>query len=936
MNGQYRPGDVVLGKWKLTRLIGEGSFGKVFAAEREDFGVTYQAAVKIITIPQSQSEVQSARSEGMDDASVTAYFRSFVEEIIKEFELMSKLKGTANVVSYEDHEVVPHSDGVGWDIFIRMELLTPLLTRIQNGAMTRPDVLRLGIDLCKALELCRKHNIIHRDIKPENIFVSEMGDYKLGDFGIARTVEKTTGGLSKKGTYTYMAPEVYREQPYGPAADLYSLGLVLYRLLNDNRTPFLPPYPQPITHSDRESALARRMGGEALPTPCNAEGPLADIILKACAFDPKDRYASADALRQALEAVLYQRPQGAVTAEEPLPEPTQRNIPTEAPAEKTDSVFSAPPEEKTESVFTSTAKPEAPAPEPPAPATAPAKSKKKLPLILGGAAVLVVLILALALGGGDDAPTPPADNSEPTVSLDDDRDDSADSADAEDPERASTVVNPGFENADHLAVTFEDPADAFYKGKNQVARSELDSAGTVLYTLGNSNYTTSYTRGQFMDLVSGFKDRLDLLGVPYAFGYYGNDGEDLAVRISPEVLGVPSMVLLESYGGKGPMFDQYYVGNARKDLQLSGIESLSCTYNGTEWEITVTLDETDTGTLRAYLSGDPQSALYFAVTGGIVFGHMDIDEMTDESTLVFHGIDCLASVENQESLSYLMDLMVYAYEHPLASSVNSAFVLREDYTSLEASDGESNQIADSAYGLQYVTAVDQQVFAAIQTAFPNAAIQRPVDTNNLYASKIYVYMNDEAPQNMTDEEARQYSMDIVQQAYTLGKFDGGSYSFVYFYMGSGGYLGFEKDETGVMRLKDAPDSYMDQLIASDFYLPKLYPGVLKTYQEEGWVYDEAGRLIREVTYNKDGSVLATEEADYDEAGNQVGYRHYQSDGKLTQSESYVYDDQGQMTEAFSYNPDTGEVQMRAEYTYDADGTQHGTVYDADGNVSDQF
>ena len=101
MNGHYQPGDVVLGKWKLTRLIGEGSFGKVFEAEREDFGATYKAAIKIITIPQSQSEAQSARSEGMDDASVTAYFRSFVEEIVKEFELMSKLKGTANVVSYE-------------------------------------------------------------------------------------------------------------------------------------------------------------------------------------------------------------------------------------------------------------------------------------------------------------------------------------------------------------------------------------------------------------------------------------------------------------------------------------------------------------------------------------------------------------------------------------------------------------------------------------------------------------------------------------------------------------------------------------------------------------------------------------------------------------------------------------------------------------------
>jgi len=103
MNGQYSVGDIVLGNWKLKRLIGEGSYGKVFEAEREDFGTTYKSAVKIITIPQSRAEIKSVRAEGMSDESVIAYFRSIVEEIIREFALMSRLKGTANIVSYEDH-----------------------------------------------------------------------------------------------------------------------------------------------------------------------------------------------------------------------------------------------------------------------------------------------------------------------------------------------------------------------------------------------------------------------------------------------------------------------------------------------------------------------------------------------------------------------------------------------------------------------------------------------------------------------------------------------------------------------------------------------------------------------------------------------------------------------------------------------------------------
>ena len=86
----------------------------------------------------------------------------------------------------------------------------------------------------------------------------------MGDFGIARVADKTTGGLSRKGTFTYMAPEVYKGQAYGPSVDIYSLGLVMYRLLNNNRGPFLPPVPSPLTYNDRESALARRLGGEAL------------------------------------------------------------------------------------------------------------------------------------------------------------------------------------------------------------------------------------------------------------------------------------------------------------------------------------------------------------------------------------------------------------------------------------------------------------------------------------------------------------------------------------------------------------------------------------------------------------------------------------------------------------------------------------------------
>lgn len=297
--------ETVFKDWTVDKCVGEGAFGKVYRITREDFGHIYEAALKVIEVPQAQSEVDAVRNDGMSEQNVTEYFRSVVEDIVDEFALMSRLKGNSNIVSYEDHSVVPKKDGFGWDIYIRMELLTPLFTHIREHKMTVRDVIQLGIDICHALEVCQKYNIIHRDIKPENIFVSDIGTYKLGDFGIARQLEKTSSGLSKKGTFTYMAPEVYKGLEYNSTVDIYSLGIVLYRFLNGNRSPFMPPAPEPIRYSDKERANIMRISGQRMPKPKNADGRLAEIVLKACAYNPSERYESAASMRQALEGILY-------------------------------------------------------------------------------------------------------------------------------------------------------------------------------------------------------------------------------------------------------------------------------------------------------------------------------------------------------------------------------------------------------------------------------------------------------------------------------------------------------------------------------------------------------------------------------------------------------------------------------------------------------
>ena len=148
---------------------------------------------------------------------------------------------------------------------------------------------------------CEKLNIIHRDIKPDNILVAADGTCKLCDFGIARHIDRLKSVLSVKGTYTYMAPEIYHGNKYGKSVDIYSLGILLYRLMNRNRDAFINPGKQMVYYRDREEALRRRMGGEILPAPADATPEFAQIIRKACAYSAKDRYESPSAMKKDLQ-----------------------------------------------------------------------------------------------------------------------------------------------------------------------------------------------------------------------------------------------------------------------------------------------------------------------------------------------------------------------------------------------------------------------------------------------------------------------------------------------------------------------------------------------------------------------------------------------------------------------------------------------------------
>lgn len=288
-------------EWELIEKIGEGSFGKVYKAKRTERGRSFYSAIKIISIPASKGELDSVRSEMNNEQSTREYFRNLVEDCIQEIYTMEHFCGNSHVVSYEDFKVVEYLDEIGWDISIRMEYLTSFMDYCTGKELTEKEVIKLGCDLAMALIYCRKLNIIHRDVKPENIFVSRFGDFKLGDFGIAREQAHTMSNMSKKGTYSYMAPEIYKGEKYDSSIDIYSLGIVLYKLMNQNRLPFLSLDKQLITYRDKETALARRMAGEKMPVPVNASAAFSHIILKACAYEPGKRYRKPEDMLRDLE-----------------------------------------------------------------------------------------------------------------------------------------------------------------------------------------------------------------------------------------------------------------------------------------------------------------------------------------------------------------------------------------------------------------------------------------------------------------------------------------------------------------------------------------------------------------------------------------------------------------------------------------------------------
>lgn len=304
--------------YSLLPAIGQGRYGAVYKLVCPG-DPSVRQAVKVIHVPKMPTDVQEI-SKSLHLASkedVRDYFKPSIQSYMEEVKAMIKLArhdDTDYVVAIDDYKLYEIKEPLSWIILIRMEYLEPLYKQLSLAhIMPLDQVLHIGHDVAMALAACHRNRIIHKDVKATNILCRPDGGYKLGDFGFATHLKKRKSASFlihhpnddhvKRGTFDYSAPELLLDKPYDYSVDEYSLGILLYRLLNRNRFPFMPIDQVPTANIMREARL-RRLALEHFPPPVDAPAPLAHIIMKACSPTPWDRYASMEAFLEDYKAYL--------------------------------------------------------------------------------------------------------------------------------------------------------------------------------------------------------------------------------------------------------------------------------------------------------------------------------------------------------------------------------------------------------------------------------------------------------------------------------------------------------------------------------------------------------------------------------------------------------------------------------------------------------
>ncbi len=270
--------------WYYTgELLGQGGMSGVFEIMSEATGEKEFSALKVVTV------------ERIKDGKV-----QIPANALNEINILRSLSDCPNIVHYYDstNREIRDENGnlAGMDILVRMEKLKSLT---EGSKLDEKQVIKLATDMCNAISSAAERGIIHRDIKPQNIFMDSKNNYKLGDFGVAKIVSEASVTYTKDiGTLAYAAPEICGETGeggYDATSDIYSLGLVLYVFLNNGDMPFADS-----CESLREAVFKRVRGG-VFPPPKQGGKKLKSIVMRACDFDPKRRYKTANEMLEDLK-----------------------------------------------------------------------------------------------------------------------------------------------------------------------------------------------------------------------------------------------------------------------------------------------------------------------------------------------------------------------------------------------------------------------------------------------------------------------------------------------------------------------------------------------------------------------------------------------------------------------------------------------------------
>lgn len=253
--------------------------------------------LKHISVPESQRQVDALIYTGAAASKEDAqkYYEQVVADYQKELELLEKLSTSPNLDCYRSYQIAPKEDAVGFDVYLLAENRKTLTDYLTDNPITHLTALNLGLDLCNALIDLRAAGLIHRDVKPTNIYLNAQGHFALGDLGIAPVDELKYCSIPENMLSVYSAPELFSlVGSIDKTTDIYSSGLILYRIFNGNHGPFEDE------QTSAKAADKRRVTGEVLPAPMYADYEMTEILLKACAFAPEERYQTPEEFKNAL------------------------------------------------------------------------------------------------------------------------------------------------------------------------------------------------------------------------------------------------------------------------------------------------------------------------------------------------------------------------------------------------------------------------------------------------------------------------------------------------------------------------------------------------------------------------------------------------------------------------------------------------------------